>query len=182
MRAIIEAMLLATPEPLTIGQMAEVLGLDEVVVSDCLKELRGEYDRQRRGFEILEIAGGFQLHSRPQFAPYLEKLFPQPQGGLSHAALETLAIIAFRQPVTRADIEAIRGVRVDRCLTSLLERKLIREVGRKEGLGRPILYGTTREFLQHFGLKDLVELPDPGAPGELTEQLDSSDDGQAVFF
>jgi segregation and condensation protein B len=158
-KAILEAILLASPEPLSVKRIAEVMGLDEKDARILVEDLRKEYQQPGRGLYIQEMAGGYVLTTRPEYADYVEKLV-QPRGkGLSHAALETLAIIAYRQPITKAEIEGVRGVKVDRAVETLLERRLIREVGRKEAPGRPVLYGTTREFLQYFGLKDLSELP-----------------------
>lgn len=158
-KAILEAILLASPDPLTLKRIAEVMGLDEKDASILVEDLRKEYQQPGRGLYLQELAGGWVLTTRPEYAEWVEKLL-QPKGkGLSHAALETLAIIAYRQPVTRAEIEGVRGVKADRALETLMERKLVREVGRKEGPGRPMLYGTTREFLQYFGLKEISDLP-----------------------
>lgn len=158
-KAILEAILLASPDPLTLKRIAEVMGLDERDASILVEDLRKEYQQPGRGLYLQELAGGWVLTTRPEYAEWVEKLL-QPKGkGLSHAALETLAIIAYRQPVTRAEIEGVRGVKADRALETLMERKLVREVGRKEGPGRPMLYGTTREFLQYFGLKEISDLP-----------------------
>lgn len=164
-KAILEALLLAAPEPLTPARIAEVIGIEEREVRILVDDLRREYTQPGRGLMVREVAGGFQLVTRPELADYVERLL-QPRGrGLSHAALETLAIIAYRQPVTKGQIEAVRGVNVDRLVDSLLERRLIKELGRKEAPGRPILYGTTRDFLTYFGLKSLADLP-PVAPEE----------------
>lgn len=166
-KAVVEALLLAAPEPLSAGRIAEILGVEEREVRILVDDLRREYQKPGRGLAIREVAGGFQLVTRPELADYIEKLLAPRSRGLSHAALETLAIIAYRQPVTRAEIEAVRGVNVDRILDNLLERRLIREAGRREGPGRPILYGTTQEFLAYFGLNDLSQLPpvEPEAEG-----------------
>lgn len=157
--AILEAILLASPEPLTVKRIAEVIGLDERDARILVEDLRKQYQEPGRGLYIREVAGGYQLTTRPEYAEYVERLIQPRARGLSHAALETLAIIAYRQPITRPEIEGVRGVKVDRLVEVLLERRLIRELGRKEAPGRPMLYGTTREFLEHFGLKDLRELP-----------------------
>lgn len=160
-KSIIEALLFAAGEPLTIRRVAEAVGLEERAARDLLEDLRREYDASARGLQLIEVAGGYQLCTRPDYAPFVAKLRPEREGsGLTHASLETLAIVAYRQPVTRAEIEAVRGVKVERSLGTLMEKGLIREVGRKEGPGRPIIFGTTKEFLMHFGLKDLGELPD----------------------
>jgi segregation and condensation protein B len=157
--AILEALLLASPEPLTLKRIADVIGLDDKDARHLVEDLQRNYRESQRGLVIKEIAGGYLLTTRADLAPYVEKLVTPRARGLSHAALETLAIIAYRQPVTKAEIEGVRGVKVDRALESLLERRLVAEVGRKEAPGRPVLYGTTKEFLAYFGLKDLSDLP-----------------------
>ncbi|MDW7674528.1 MAG: SMC-Scp complex subunit ScpB [Bacillota bacterium] len=158
-KAIIEALLLVAYEPLTISKIAEVLELSEEDIEELIAELIESYNLEGRGFRIMNVAGGYQLTTRPEHAEYIEKLYQPVATGLSKASLETLAIIAYKQPITRSEIEVIRGVKVDRSLTTLSEKELIKEVGRKEGPGKPILYGTTNEFLQHFGLISLDELP-----------------------
>ncbi len=166
-RALLEALLFAAPEPLPPRRLAEIIGLEERAARDLCEDLKREYERQGRGLQVVEVAGGYQFVTRPDLAAYVAKLHPTRGGGnLTQAALETLAVVAYRQPVTRAEVEVIRGVNVDHSLHTLLERGLIREIGRKEGPGRPILYGTTREFLQHFGLKDLEALPGLPPPAE----------------
>jgi len=128
-----------------------------------LKELAEEYDRENRAFELVEIAGGFRLVTREVYLPWLKRFMKeQERTRLSPAALETLAIVAYRQPVMRAEIENVRGVGSGPVLRMLLERRLVRIAGRAEKPGSPILYGTTREFLEHFGLKSLQELPRRG--------------------
>lgn len=158
-KRIIEALLFIAGEPLTVKRTAEILDMDEENLLLLLEQLRNEYDEAERGIMIMEVAGGYQFCTRPEVAPYIEKLYKPQPSVLSQAALETLSIIAFKQPVTRLEIEGIRGVKIDSALHTLLERKLVKEVGRKEGLGRPILYGTTAAFLRQFGLKDLGDLP-----------------------
>jgi segregation and condensation protein B len=157
--AILEALLLASPEPLTLRRIAEVIGLDEKDAKILLNDVIKDYQEQGRGLVVKEIAGGFLLTTRADLSPYVEKLLAPRARGLSHSALETLSIIAYRQPITRAEIEGVRGVNVDRPIQSLLERRLIQEVGRKETPGRPVLYGTTKEFLAYFGLASLEDLP-----------------------
>lgn len=156
-KAILEAILLASPEPLSLKRVAEVVGLDENDARILVDDLRKEYQQPGRGLFLSEMAGGYVLTTRPEYAEYVEKLLQPRSKGLSHAALETLAIIAYRQPITRAEIESVRGVSIN--LETLLERRMVRELGRKETPGRPILYGTTKEFMQYFGLKDLTDLP-----------------------
>lgn len=157
--AILEALLLASPEPLTLRRIADVIGLDEKDARFLIDDITKDYRKQGRGLIIKEIAGGYLLTTRADLAPYVEKLVAPRARGLSHAALETLSIIAYRQPVTKAEIEGVRGVKVDRSIESLTERRLIQEVGRKESPGRPVLYGTTKEFLAYFGLGSLEDLP-----------------------
>jgi segregation and condensation protein B len=161
--AMIEAVLFASPEPLAAAELARVSdGLDEQAVERLLGELRAEYARAGRAFDIVEIAGGYQLLTRPEFAPVLERFDAVPRSGrLSAPALETLAIIAYRQPVGRAELEEIRGVGVGGVLRTLQERELVEVVGRAESLGRPLLYGTTGRFLEHFGFRSLDDLPRP---------------------
>jgi len=157
--SVLEALLLATPEPLSIKRIAEIMELDEKDARILVDDLRKEYQQAGRGIQIRELAGGYALTTLPEHAKYVERLL-QPRGkGLSHAALETLAIIAYRQPITRAEIEGVRGVQAGSSLETLLERRLVKELGRKEVPGRPMLYGTTKEFLQYFGLNDLSDLP-----------------------
>lgn len=159
-KAILEALLLASPTPLTPERAAEILEITPAQALELLESLQREYQARGSGIEIQAVAHGFQLVTAPRWAPYVEKLLgPAGTGALSHAALETLAIIAYRGPITRAEIEAIRGVRSDRVLATLLERKLIREAGRRDGPGRPILFATSEEFLRYFGLRSLDDLP-----------------------
>ncbi len=157
----IEALLFASEAPLTPADLARVdESLDEEQVEGLIAELRQEYETSRRAFDIFEIAGGYQLLTRPEFSDVLQRFETVPlTARLSPAALETLAIVAYRQPVGRADIEEIRGVGAGGVLRTLLERNLIEVTGRGEGLGRPLLYGTTRFFLEHFGFRSLEELP-----------------------
>lgn len=159
-KAIVEALLFASVEPLLVKKVADLIGLEERAARDLIEELRKDYQGPGRGLEVVEVAGGYQIATRPELSGFVEKLTAERGSSvLSHAALETLAIVAYRQPVTKAEVEAVRGVSIDKSLSTLLERRLVREVGRKEGPGRPILYGTTREFLLYFGLKDLSQLP-----------------------
>lgn len=160
---LIEALLFASETPLSAADLARLdEGLDEEQVEQLVAELRLEYEREGRAFGIYEIAGGYQLLTRPEFAPVLERFDTVPVSSrLSQPALETLAIIAYRQPVGRAEVEEIRGVGAGGVLKTLQERGLIEVVGRGEGLGRPLLYGTTRTFLEHFGFRSLEDLPRP---------------------
>lgn len=158
--ALLEALLFAAGRPVGIPELAAVAGLSAADTELALDELKRKLDAGGRGLMLREVAGGVQLFTRPEFAPYIRRLLqPADRPRLSQAALETLAIIAYRQPVTRLEIEAVRGVRVDQVLFTLEERGLIAEVGRKDGPGRPVLFGTTSTFLRSLGLKSLSELP-----------------------
>jgi segregation and condensation protein B len=154
----LECVLLVSGGPVTAQQVAETLTVPLEAARDVLEDLRRDYEG--RGLQIQVLAGGYQLCTRPEFSSYVQRFLHLEQlDPLSQPALETLAIIAYRQPVTRAEIESVRGVRVEHVLDRLLERHLIREVGRRPTVGRPILYGTTEGFLRHFGLRDLQSLP-----------------------
>jgi len=172
---VIEALLFSAQKPLSAEQIVDVLGRagaeDELVpnefarvrkaeVAAALEELKTEYIEQQRAFQLVEKAEGWQLVSDPVYAKWVRQLFPAPKPTrLSAPALETLAIIAYRQPITRADVEAVRGVTIDGVLQTLLERGLVKIAGRAEIPGRPLLYETTEFFLDHFGLRTLDELP-----------------------
>jgi segregation and condensation protein B len=160
---IVEAVLFASDAPLTADEIARADGtLDEDRVEDAIRFLQAEYDDAERSFQVVELAEGYQILTRPEFAPYLERFdnVPRPSR-LSGPALETLAIIAYRQPLGRIEMEYIRGVGSAGVLKTLQDREMIEVVGRAEGLGRPVLYGTTGRFLEHFGFKSLEELPRP---------------------
>lgn len=158
---IVEATLFASQTPLTPAELARAdESLTAAAVRDALMELRRRYDREERAFQVYQLGDGYQLLTRPEYAPYLERFDSVPRSpNLSDAALETLAIVAYRQPIGRVEIEEIRGVGSSSVLTTLQDWELIEVVGRGEGLGRPLLYGTTRRFLDHFGFQDLSDLP-----------------------
>ncbi len=160
---IIEALLFASDAPLAAADLARVdERLDEDTVTAVIDELRREYDATERSFQIQEIGGGYQILTRPEFAVVLDQWETVPQTTrLSQPALEVLAIIAYRQPLGRVEIEEIRGVQSAAVLRTLQDRDLIEPVARAEGLGRPMLYGTTRKFLEHFGFRSLEDLPRP---------------------
>jgi segregation and condensation protein B len=160
-RQVLEALLLAAPEPVSAQKLAGVLGEETTPteVRGLLAALEAEYAEAGRGFRIEEVAGGYQLRTLPELAPWLQRLRPQPPLRLSRAGLETLAIVAYKQPVTRAELEHVRGVDVGAVLASLLERKLVRIAGHREVPGHPMLYATTRRFLEVFGLGSLSDLP-----------------------
>lgn len=155
----IECLLFVASEPLSVQKLAEITGAEQETVIVLLQELEKLY--KDRGFELIEVAGGWQFATRPDSAGIIEKYYRPKVNLLSKAALETLAIIAYRQPITRAEIEEIRGVNTDGVMGTLLEKKLVQDVGRKSGPGRPLLYGTTVQFLNFFGLKSLDDLPQP---------------------
>jgi segregation and condensation protein B len=164
LKSIIEALLFAGHEPIKISEMREILAgtepLTEGRIRAIVDELREEYRREERSFTIAEVAGGYRLQSHPDYAEYIFKLRAAPsKRRLSSPALETLAIIAYRQPITKAEIEAIRGVDVDGVLENLIDRELVEPKGRKQAVGKPHLFGTTKRFLEHFGLKNLKDLP-----------------------
>ena len=161
LKSVIEALIFASDKPLTIEQIKKVLNISEsATVRKGIEELRSEYESQNRGLRIAEIAGGFQMITSGAFAPFLKKLFKcRFSDKLSKPALESLAIIAYKQPLTRTEIESLRNVNVDGVMKSLLDKNLIRICGRKKIPCRPFVYGTTRQFLEHFGLKSLDDLP-----------------------
>ncbi len=158
---IVEATLFASQTPLTPAELSRAdEGLDEAQVERAIEALRDRYEADERAFQIYQLGDGYQLLTRPEFAPYLERFdsIPRPPH-LSPAALESLAIIAYRQPIGRIEIEDVRGVSATSVLRTLIDWELIRVVGRGDGLGRPLLYGTTDRFLEHFGLASLDDLP-----------------------
>lgn len=158
---IVEATLFASQTPLTPAELARAdEGLSEAVVEEAIQVLRERYESDEAAFQIYQLGDGYQILTRPEFAPYLERFdsVPRPPH-LSAAALESLAIIAYRQPIGRIQIEDVRGVSASSVLRTLLDWELVTVVGRGDGLGRPLLYGTTDRFLEHFGLKGLSDLP-----------------------
>lgn len=163
LKRVVEALLFASPDPLPLAKIREVtdaiLPIRPRQLRQILDELKQEYLAQQRAFKLEEIAQGYVLRTHEEYAPYLDLLHRQKRGEkLSHASTEVLAIIAYRQPITRPQIDAIRGVDSSGSLMQLLERQLIESIGKLEAPGRPTLYGTTKEFLKHFGLKDISEL------------------------
>jgi segregation and condensation protein B len=160
LQAILESLLCAQAEPLTVEKVMEaVSGVTRLQVTRAFAVLGEQYEREGRGFRIAAVAGGYQLRTAPEHQEYVRRLLRERPMRLTRAMLETLAIVAYKQVVTRAEVEAIRGVDVDSALSTLLEKRLIRIAGRKEAPGRPLLYATSREFLEVFGLRDLSELP-----------------------
>ena len=156
----LEAVLLATADPLSLRALANLLGVKSGVISTLMDRLKERLAGNEHGIDVIEIAGGYQFCTKAAHAGIVEKMLKEVKKvRLSPAALETLAIISYRQPVTRADVEAIRGVNCDSSMKTLLERELLKIVGKKDEPGRPLLYGTTEIFLKHFGLKNVEDLP-----------------------
>lgn len=160
-RAVLEALIYVSPHPLTPRDIEKVLGgVPKKEWQAALEEIRADYARDGRGLQLVEVAGGFQITTRPEYNDWVRELLdPRAPTRLSVQALETLAVIAYKQPVTLPEIIDLRGVKSGGVIKTLLEKRLIRITGRKEVVGRPMLYGTTREFLLHFGLKDVGDLP-----------------------
>ena len=160
-RAVLEALIYVSPHPITPRDIEKVLGgVDKKEWQAALEEIRADYARDGRGLQLVDVAGGFQITTRPEYNDWVRELLdPKAPTRLSVQALETLAVIAYKQPVTLPEIIDLRGVKSGGVIKTLLEKRLIRITGRKEVVGRPMLYGTTREFLLHFGLKDVGDLP-----------------------
>lgn len=174
LRNSVEAILFVATEPVTVEQLCEATGASERQMRGALAELRASL--ADRGMALREIGGGFRFFSNPQYREHVERYLMPPKTYMSPQSLETLAIVAYLQPVTRAEIESIRGVNVDGVMGTLEERQLIRELGRKEVVGRPIVYGTTTQFLEAFGLRSLDELP------PLPEDAPRRVNGQVIAF
>jgi segregation and condensation protein B len=173
LKSVIEGLLFVTgDEGLNAVQLAAVLEQRPEAIVDCIKEMRDDWRREARGLQIAEVAGAYRLTTLAEHAPYIEKLATSPiRASLSQAALETLSIVAYKQPITRIEVEEIRGVKSDRALHTLVSRELIEEIGRADAIGRPILYGTTRAFLDYFNLRSLDDLPEPSA-ASTSDRLD----------
>ncbi len=168
-RGIVEAILYVAGEPVPLEDLAHALDMTRSEMEEVLSDLRDTCELEKRGLRLNRYGDGVQLSIRAEYAPYVERLLqPVQQQSLSQAAMETLSVIAYRQPVTKADIEKVRGVKCDYSVQSLLNKGLIQEQGRRETLGRPILYGTTDAFLRHFGIESLDQLP-PQEEGPLEE-------------
>lgn len=164
-KAAIEALLFVSGEQIGAQEFLEILNLNEPDFRQIMQEMMVDYHQSQRGIQILAVDGGYAMGTKPEYAQVVIKLLKPASRRLSPAALETLAIIAYRQPLSKADIEQIRGVKSDRVITTLMEKGIIKEMGKKMGPGRPTVYGTTQEFLELFalsGLQDLPELEDEG--------------------
>ncbi|HHY82059.1 MAG TPA: SMC-Scp complex subunit ScpB [Clostridiales bacterium] len=160
MMAVVESILFVSGDPVDAKEIGRILDLDVRMVRKLMKKMSDCYHFERRGLQIISVNDTYQLGTRPEYSNYIQKFIGQERSqGLSQASLETLAVIAYRQPVTKADIESIRGVKCDYILNTLLNRGLIQEVARMDTPGRPILYGTTDLFLRSFGLSSINELP-----------------------
>ncbi|HDP69568.1 MAG TPA: SMC-Scp complex subunit ScpB [Actinobacteria bacterium] len=159
-KGIVEALLFVADEPLTLKKLIGVTSFEASLIEKAIKELSDECQKENRGIQIREVAGGYRFFTHPAYCPYVEKLILSADyRKLSQASLETLAIIAYKQPITRVQIGAIRGVNSAGSVASLQEKGLVKEIGRERGPGQPIMYGTTKIFLENFGLKSIEELP-----------------------
>ncbi|HDH04915.1 MAG TPA: SMC-Scp complex subunit ScpB [Nitrospirae bacterium] len=159
-RSIIESLLFMAGEPVTLDTLRKIVEVDKYNTERLVRELISDYSVRNTGLFVVEVAEGFQMVTNPACAPWVKKLISTTAPKkLSQSSIETMAIIAYKQPIIKAEIEAIRGVNSDGVVKTLLERRLVKILGRKEVPGRPLMYGTTKEFLQYFGLKDLSELP-----------------------
>ncbi|MCG3115779.1 MAG: SMC-Scp complex subunit ScpB [Candidatus Manganitrophus sp. SA1] len=176
-KPVIEALMFVSGDPISIDRLHDVLtAVDKAKIMALLEELKFDYAQSNRGLQVVEVAGGYQITTRIEMAPWIKEMEKvKAAARLSKPGLETLAIIAYKQPVTRAEIEQIRGVDAAGVLKTLMERKLIKIVGRKEVAGRPMMYGTTREFLQYFGLADITGLP---TLKEFSEVVDAEREGE----
>lgn len=160
LRGTLEALLFVTDEPLPAARVAKLLEISETDVTGALAALADEYARDERGFQLREVAGGWRLYSHPAFHPVVESMILSwDTRRLSQAALEALSVIAYHQPVSRSGVNAVRGVNSEAVISSLVEKGLVREVGKDRAQGNAVIYGTTRTFLEKFGLKDISELP-----------------------
>jgi segregation and condensation protein B len=169
LKSVVESLLFVADAPLTLDRLCSILEeYERLDIRAAIEELLAEYRQAGRGIYLAEVAGGWQFRSRPENADYLRRLSRSRAYRFSHSSLETLAIIAYRQPITRAEVEYLRGVDSGGVLKTLLEKKLIRILGKKDIPGRPLIYGTSREFLETFNLKDLASLPTLKEVQELT--------------
>ena len=188
LKPIVEAMVFAADEPLTFKAIKDVLkDVEKNQIQEVIDLLNKEYEDAQRAFQIKEIANGWQMQTKEDFAPWLSKLYSlRKKGRLSKPALESLSVVAYKQPVTRAEVEAIRGVNVDGVMALLMEKDFIKILGRKDSPGRPIIYGTTDKFLEYFGLVSVKDLPpieefvkeEEPIPEELLKQGEENIEGQ----
>jgi segregation and condensation protein B len=180
-KAALEAIIYAADEPATVEQLAEALGEEKLAVQASLDELAASYAAEERGIEVRAVAGGYKMYTKPQHHDLVRRFIKslRPPLRLTMPALETLAVIAYKQPVTGPEIQEIRGVNTSGVLKTLLDKRLISTAGRKEVIGRPILYRTSKEFLMRFGLSDLQELPSLKEFEALAREALGSDEGVA---
>ena len=172
-KTVIEALILASETPLVLEKICIILSdVEKKEIKEAFEKIVLEYNERQGGICLQEVAGGFQFRTRPELSPWVKKLKSSKPHSLSPAAMETLAIVAYKQPIVKSEIESIRGVDVGAPLKGLLDKKLIRIVGRKDVPGKPIIYGTTRKFLEVFNLKDLMDLPNLRELKELNQQQD----------
>ena len=172
-KAVIEALIFASDTPLALEKICMILSdVEKKEIKEAFEKIVSEYNERQGGICLQEVAGGFQFRTRPELSPWVKKLKSSKPHSLSPAAMETLAIVAYKQPIVKSEIESIRGVDVGAPLKGLLDKKLIRIVGRKDVPGKPIIYGTTRKFLEVFNLKDLMDLPNLRELKELNQQQD----------
>jgi len=177
LKSTIESLLFASGDPLSLNDICNFLEEKSKVIEITLQEMIEEYDKSNRGIKLIMIKGSYQLVTKPENADYIQKLLKKnKRQSLSQASIESLAIVAYKQPITRIDIDEIRGVKSESALQRLIERGLIKEVGRLEVPGRPILYGTTEEFLRQFELKDLEELPSLDLFGQEEDDITEGQD------
>jgi segregation and condensation protein B len=170
-KAVIEALIFASDAPLALEKICIILSdVEKKEVKEAFEKIVLEYNERQGGICLQEVAGGFQFRTRPELSPWVKKLKSSKPHSLSPAAMETLAIVAYKQPIVKSEIESIRGVDVGAPLKGLLDKKLIRIVGRKDVPGKPIIYGTTRKYLEVFNLKDLMDLPNLRELKELNQQ------------
>jgi segregation and condensation protein B len=182
LRPLLEALLFASDSPLALSLLVETTGADAMDVAHALEALREDLDRQERGVQLVEIGGGWLIVTREKHAPWIKKLLQgKRKSRLSRASLETLAIVAYKQPVTRPEIESIRGVDSGSALATLLERDLITIKGRSDVVGRPLLYGSTSEFLSYFGLRDLNDLPRPEELKAILQAREAEAEAEPLF-
>jgi segregation and condensation protein B len=181
-KKIVEALIIAAPTPVSAAKLANIVPrLTPAKAREIVEELRGEYEQENRAFEIWNVSGGYQIRTRGEFSGYIKQLQPERPLRLSRAALETLSIIAYRQPVTRAEIEQVRGVDAGAVVRSLLDRALVRTAGHREVPGRPMLYTTAPRFLEVFGLKNLKDLPTLRDLEDLGGEADLGSPGPAAI-
>ncbi|WP_027340000.1 SMC-Scp complex subunit ScpB [Halonatronum saccharophilum] len=170
-RGAVEALLFMGTDPLKLKDIVDVLGITKEEVKDSLDKIKKEYQGADKGIELVTVNKGYQLQTKEQYQPFIKELHkPEMNNSLSQAALETLTIVAYKQPITRAEVEAIRGVNVEKALKTLQKRGLIKEKGKKDTIGNPIIYGTTDQFLEYMGLNDLKDLPLPQEFTQLHEE------------